>query len=179
MASAANDLSFTKQAKTILQKIMSMESDNPDAILLMGQICLRCNEYLHAQSCAEEVLQSYDIRDLQALSLLAKAQYHLGNYTSAIDNFYQMAEIDSTLLEPHVYAADLFLRLKDIESCVAECDELLKILNLDRDITLNSFSDLGAQFFRVAESLVQISELDLMKQCLQIGKTLICKQTVT
>lgn len=179
MASAANDLSFTKQAKTILQKIMSMESYNPDARLLMGKICLSCDEFLQAQSLAEEVLQSHDNRDLQALSLLAKVQYHLGNYTSALDSFQQIAEIDSTLLEPHVYAADLFLRFKDIESCVDECDELLRILNLDRDITLNSLPDLGAQFFRVAEFLVQISELDLMKRCLQIGRTLISKQTVT
>jgi glycosyltransferase involved in cell wall biosynthesis len=179
MASAAKDLSLTDRAKTILQKIISMEPYNPDARLLLGQICLSCNEYLQALSLAEEVLQCHDSRDLRALSLMGKVHYHSGNYTSAIDSFQKMVGIDSALLEPHVYIADLFLRSKDIEGCVYECDELLRILNLDRDIILNCLPDLGSQFFRAAESLVQRSELDLMKRCLQIGRTLISRQTIT
>jgi glycosyltransferase involved in cell wall biosynthesis len=179
MASTAKTLSLTDRAKTILQKIISMEPYNPDARLLLGQICLNCNEYLQALSLAEEVLRFYDSRDLRALSLMGKVHYHSGNYTSAIDSFQKMAGTDSALLEPHVYIADLFLRSKDIEGCVHECDELLRILNLDRDITLNCFSDIGSQFFRVAESLVQRSEMDLMKRCLQIGRTLISRQTIT
>jgi len=108
----------------------------------------------------------------EGLSNLAYSYYALENYTLSAEYFIEIIRCSKDQLDAHVYLAHIFLLNGDVESCAISCDNILRILELDRDIVLNSIKDLGCQFLIIADRMLTDNQTHLSKICLEIGQIL-------
>ncbi len=75
------------------------------------------------------------------------------DYIKAEKCFLNTVKLDKYLIEAHLALSRIYISLNDLESCVMSCDELLRCLDLPRDITINSVSDLSKLYINVGETL--------------------------
>jgi hypothetical protein len=58
-------------------------------------------------------------------------------------------------LEANLALSKIYISLNDPEGCVISCDELLKCLNLPRNITIDSISDLSKLYANIGTTLMK------------------------
>ena len=75
------------------------------------------------------------------------------NYTKAEECFLNTIKLDKYLLEAHLALSRIYISLDVLESCVMSCDELLKCLDLPRNVTIDSVSDLSKLYVNIGETL--------------------------
>jgi tetratricopeptide (TPR) repeat protein len=75
------------------------------------------------------------------------------DYTKAEECFLNTIKLDKYLIEAHLALSRIYLSLNAPESCVMSCDALLRCLDLPRDITINSISDLSKLYVSIGETL--------------------------
>ncbi len=75
------------------------------------------------------------------------------NYNKAEECFLNTIRLDKYLLEAHLALSRIYISLNNLESCVMSCDELLKCLDLPRNIAIDSISDLSKLYVNIGETL--------------------------
>ncbi|MGR3175665.1 MAG: tetratricopeptide repeat-containing glycosyltransferase family 2 protein, partial [Candidatus Scalindua sp.] len=75
------------------------------------------------------------------------------NYIKAEECFLNTVRLDKYLLEAHLALSKVYIALNVLESCVMSCDELLKCLDLPRNIAIDSVSDLSKLYVNIGETL--------------------------
>ncbi len=75
------------------------------------------------------------------------------DYIKAKDCFLNTIKLDKYLLESHLALSRIYIALNVLESCVMSCDELLKYLDLPRDVAIDSLSDLSKLYVSIGETL--------------------------
>jgi hypothetical protein len=58
-------------------------------------------------------------------------------------------------LEANLALSKIYISLNDPEGCVISCDELLKYLNLPRNVTIDSISDLSKLYANIGITLMK------------------------
>jgi tetratricopeptide (TPR) repeat protein len=91
------------------------------------------------------------------------------DYNKAKECFLNSIKFDKYLLESHLALSRIYIYLNDIESCVVSCDEILKYLNLPRDITINNLSDLSKLYINIGKSLLKHQKENLSGFSLEIA----------
>ncbi|MGR3175666.1 MAG: glycosyltransferase, partial [Candidatus Scalindua sp.] len=75
------------------------------------------------------------------------------NYIKAEECFLNTVRLKKYLLEAHLALSRIYIALDVLESCVMSCDELLKCLDLPRNIAIDSVSDLSKLYVSIGEAL--------------------------
>jgi tetratricopeptide (TPR) repeat protein len=166
-----------RDAEMAYRSVLSLDPAHGPAKTHLAGVLLDLERYNEAKSLAEEALKTKDADSILPLRVLALAHYHLDADNEALEAFQRLAHLDGSLLEPHAYLAELSLKSLDIEGCVNACDQLLKKLHLERHITIHSLQELAAQFFKIAEALLQSPEPHLFRLCLETGQRLLLMRT--
>jgi tetratricopeptide (TPR) repeat protein len=137
-------------------------------------LCLRgMGRFEESISLSREFKPASRTEEITLLLNRACCYHALGQDELAIEHFTELAQNAPESLEAPVYLSRLFLKKGEIESCVDQCDRLLKLLGMDRSVTLNTVSDLGAIYFRAGELLsVSHHRDDLTAVAREIGRQL-------
>ncbi|MGR3310547.1 MAG: hypothetical protein ACUZ77_07190, partial [Candidatus Brocadiales bacterium] len=69
--------------------------------------------------------------------------------------FLKTLKLDKYLLEANLALSKIYISLNDPEGCGNSCDELLKCLNLPRNITIESISDLSKLYAHIGITLMK------------------------
>ncbi len=77
------------------------------------------------------------------------------NFTKAKECFLNTIKLGKYLVDAYLALSKINIFLNDLEGCVMNCDELLKCLNLPRNITINSISDLGKLYNTIGTTLLK------------------------
>jgi tetratricopeptide (TPR) repeat protein len=96
----------------------------------------------------------------------------MGQTAPAIAWFEKMADIEPADVLPPVHLSRLYLDVKQIESCISQCDRLLSLLGLENDRVLNSVGELGELFHDVGNRLQARNRHDLGEICFQVAQKL-------
>ena len=75
------------------------------------------------------------------------------NYIKAEECFLNTVRLNKYLLEAHLALSRIYIAHDTLESCVISCDELLRCLNLPRNVTIDSLSDLSRLYVSIGETL--------------------------
>jgi tetratricopeptide (TPR) repeat protein len=143
-----------------------------DKIFANLGLCLRkLGQWSEAEQALRQALVVNPVR-LEALINLGLLFYQQKEYPLALDYFNQSLALDPHLLDVRLFRSDIFIQSGELEGLVKECDELLKILGLERDLTIESFQDLGELFFQIAAALDQAGKPTLAIQALHVGFSL-------
>ena len=98
--------------------------------------------------------------------------YQQKDYRPALEYFNQALALDHQLVDVRLFISNIFLQAGEVEGLVKVCDELLELLYLDRDLTIQSLQDLGELFFQIAGALDQEGKPTLAIQALHVGFSL-------
>ncbi len=94
------------------------------------------------------------------------------NFTRAKECFLNTIKLGKYLIDAHLALSKINIFLNDLEGCVMNCDELLKCLNLPRNITLNSISDLSKLYNNIGTTLLKQQKELLANLSFQISTLL-------
>lgn len=159
------------RAVSFFKQVLELDEKHIKAKINLALSLRKSGDFNKAILYSQAVVKEYPA-SLPALSNLAYSYYDLNDYDNAAKYFIKMVQIDPDQLDPHVYLSLLFLLKQDIESCTAQCDHLLRLLNLKRDIVLYSLDDLGSLFESIANKMLSMNKKHLSEICLNIGQVL-------
>jgi tetratricopeptide (TPR) repeat protein len=134
----------------LYEKILESNKKNTGALINMGNAQRRVGAPTKAISYLEEAVKASP-HSMEANSNLAYAYYDLEEYESARNVFQKICQIDNDFEDIHLHLANIDLKKMDLESCVFECDHLLRILDMARDEILNGLPDLARKFLEIGE----------------------------
>ncbi|RPH83237.1 MAG: tetratricopeptide repeat protein, partial [Desulfobacteraceae bacterium] len=117
-----------------------------------------CFRKLEKWSEAEENLQralNINPERIEALINLGLLFYQQKDYRQALDYFNRALALDPQLVDVRLFMSDILARSGEVEALVSVCDQLLELLHLDRDLTIESLRDLGELFFGFPGHLIR------------------------
>ena len=151
------------------EKLINLDGDHSGARVNMSLSLRKLGRSEESIHHSMEVLRRHP-DSLEAHSNLALSYYFLGNHEKALDHFLEISRLVPDQIEAYVYLSQIHLIRGDVESCVKSCDNLLRILNLKRDIVLNTLQDLGNLFLEISKSLSSESKPHLSQICLDLSR---------
>lgn len=101
---------------------------------------------------------------------LAAYSFEHGNYSYALVFFDSCSRFDPDDLDARLFKAKILLMHYHFESLIAECDELLRILNLPRNLIVNSLEDIRGIFDQIAEKLIETNNSDAAQKAGNLAK---------
>ncbi len=75
------------------------------------------------------------------------------NYNKAKEYFLHSIKFDKYLLEANLALSKIYIHLNDLESCIISCNQILKNLNLPRELTINNLLDLSGLYINIGKNL--------------------------
>jgi tetratricopeptide (TPR) repeat protein len=160
-----------RNAVRFFEKVIEIDEKHAEARINMALSLRKLGQFEESICQSLEVIKEQP-SSLEGLSNLAYSYFYLKDYAHAKEYFIKIIQIDPDQLDIYVHLSLLFLFNQDLESCIVSCDHLLRLLNLKRDITLNSLADLGNQFHAIAEKMLALDNPNLSKICQEIGQIL-------
>ena len=157
-----------EKAISIFDQVLKLNEDHFEAKINKGLCFRKLKRYEDALEFTM-LAKKQDPESLEALSNLAHCYYESEQFDLALRAFTEIASLYPDELDVFVYLSRLHILQYNIEACVGSCDELLRILKLERNIVLNSLVDLGDQFFKIGDKLIQMGKPFLSKTCFDIG----------
>lgn len=109
-------------------------------------------------------------KDLYFLKDLGAYAFRHGDYGAGLIFFDFVSDIDPDDLDARLFKGNILVKNKDFEALIGECDELLRILNLPRNLTVNSLEDIRGIFEQIAERLIDTNNADAAKKAESIAK---------
>ena len=132
-------------------------------------LCLRkLGQWSEAEQALRQSLELNPAR-LEALINLGLLYYQRKAYRQALDYFDRALALDHQLMDVRLFISDIYVRTGEVEGLVRGCDELLNLLDLERDLTVESFQELGELFFQIAAALDLRGKPTLAIQALHVG----------
>ncbi len=105
---------------------------------------------------AEEILQkALEINPgkIEALTNLGYLYYENMNYQQAEEVLKRALNYNPDLIDVRLILSEIYFRLYELDDLVSQCDNLLRLLNLNRHITINNFRELSDQYIKIAHTL--------------------------
>jgi glycosyltransferase involved in cell wall biosynthesis/Tfp pilus assembly protein PilF len=165
------------EAAEYLQKA-KQEGWASDKILANLGLCYR---KLGKVAEAEEVLKkALDLNPerVEALTNLGILYYHRNENQRALEIFDRALALERNSIDILLFASDIKVQMGDLEGVVTVCDELLKILHLEQDLTIESLQELANLYYTIAGVLDQKGKPYLSMIALQVGFTMVPNQEI-
>jgi tetratricopeptide (TPR) repeat protein len=125
-----------------------------DALFNMGIALEGIGETAQAKDTYNKTLKAKP-ENAEALVRLGSLYLSESDYIKAKECFLNTLKLNKYVLEANLALSKIYISLNDPEGCVISCDELLKCLNLPRNITIDSISDLSKLYANIGITLMK------------------------
>ena len=142
------------ESSNLLEKVVEMDESHLGARINLGVIAKRSGDLNSASRHLERALEVSPY-SVEALSNLGYVYFDKKDFSKAKELFEHLGYIDPTLLDVSLMLSMIYIRLGSIEPVVAECNKILGLLEMDRNITLNSVLDLSNLFIKIGKVLLE------------------------
>ena len=137
-----------------LGKVIEIDENHLGARINLGIIARRSGDLNGALIHLEKALEvSPD--SLEALSNLGYVYFDGQDYLKAKTIFEHLAYLHPTLLDIPLMLSMIYASIGNIEKVVVECDKILSLIEMNRNITLNSVLDLSNLFVNIGKVLLE------------------------
>ncbi len=142
------------EAINMFQSVINKDQQHIDALFNLGITLERIGKIAQAKDTYNKALKA---KPENAEVLVRLGSLYLGesNYTKAKECFLNTLKLDKYVLEANLALSKICISLNDPEGCVMSCDELLKCLDLPRNITIDSISDLSKLYVNIGTTLMK------------------------
>lgn len=90
-------------------------------------------------------------------------------FSEAKELFLKTIKLEKYFLESHLALSRIYLSLNEFESCIISCNELLKYLNLPRNITIDNLNDLSNLYIDIGTILLNQQKEHLARFSFEIA----------
>ncbi|MCP4253973.1 MAG: glycosyltransferase [Candidatus Scalindua sp.] len=142
-----------------------------DALYNIGVAYEQISDITHAKEAYERLLTK-EPKNAEALVRLGSLFLQESDLDNAKKCFLETIELGMYLVEAHLALSRIYISQNDMESCIVSCDQILKCLNLPRDITINDLSDLSKLYTDIGKDLLKQQKEILSGFSLDIAKLL-------
>ncbi len=143
-----------KEAIDIFNLLCSGPSQHIGALYNLGIAYEHIKEISYAKETYNRLLTE-EPENAEALVRLGSLFLNDSCFNEAQAYFLKAIEQDKYLLEAHLAMSRIYISQNDMESCVMSCDQILKYLDLPRDITINNLSDLSKIYSAIGKTLLK------------------------
>jgi tetratricopeptide (TPR) repeat protein len=142
------------EAINMFQSVINKDQQHIDALFNLGIALEGIGETAQAKDTYNKTLKA---KPENAKALVRLGSLYLGesDYTKAKKCFLNTLKLDKYVLEANLALSKIYISLNDSEGCVISCDELLKCLNLPRNITIDNMSDLSKLYANIGITLMK------------------------
>ncbi len=141
-----------EEAISSFKSVINKEPQHTEALFNLAMAYERTGDIAQAKDTYNDILKT-EPEYPEVLVRLGTLYLNEQDYIKAEECFLNTIKLDKYLTEAHLALSRIYLFMNDPESCVMSCDELLKYLDLPRDITINSVSDLSKLYINIGETL--------------------------
>jgi tetratricopeptide (TPR) repeat protein len=150
------------------KKALAVTPNQSECHRVMGDIYRDKGFLDKAEVCLRRALKlSPD--SIETLTILGHLYFEKGDFQSAINPYERAVQLVPGLMDVSLRLATVYLFQGNPDGCVAQCDSMLKSLNLPRNLLLNSLEDLALVFLTIAKSLTKEAQTHLAKEAVQIA----------
>ncbi|MFQ5713264.1 MAG: glycosyltransferase [Candidatus Scalinduaceae bacterium] len=142
------------EAINMFRSIINKDNNHVGALFNLGVSLEGIGEIGQAKDTYNKILKVKP-ENAEALVRLGSLYLNESNYIKAKECFLNTLKLDNYLLEANLALSKIYISLNDPEGCVTRCDELLKCLNLPRNITIDSISDLSKLYANIGITLMK------------------------
>jgi glycosyltransferase involved in cell wall biosynthesis len=140
-------------------EIATKEStDLEDCLTLLGNFYIESN-YIDKAECIYKRLLEINQNSFKVLFKLGHINFQKNNLNKTIIYWKRAIEAEPESFEIRLLICKINVLEGNIEDVLVECDQLLQILSLPRDITIDSLSDLANIFDSISETLKDMNEI--------------------
>ena len=142
------------EAINMFQSVINKDQQHVGALYNLGISLEGTEEIAQAKDIYNKILKTKP-EHAEALVRLGSLYLDESNYTKAKECFLNTLKLDKYVLEANLALSKIYISLNDPEGCVTSCDELLKCLNLPRNITIDSIHDLSKLYTNIGITLMK------------------------
>ena len=142
------------EAINMFQSVINKDQQHVGALYNLGISLEGTEEIAQAKDIYNKILKTKP-EHAEALVRLGSLYLDESNYTKAKECFLNTLKLDKYVLETNLALSKIYISLNDPEGCVTSCDELLKCLNLPRNITIDSIHDLSKLYTNIGITLMR------------------------
>jgi tetratricopeptide (TPR) repeat protein len=164
------------KAADLFRNVITRNPNHPGALINLAVCAKRLGDLDGATRYLETALKETP-DSIDALSNLGYVYYHKGDLLNAQNLFERLITADPTILDVHLVLAMIYLRINKPELVVAECDSVMSLLGLDRNITLNTLADLSNLFAGIGDVLLKQKRQALASLAFDVSIHLQTEQT--
>lgn len=165
------EMNQPEEAESLFHKAGSAAFSPPVAMRFAAETYRNRLLYEDAKTWYRRILevQPDSLETLIALADLLLDQEH---WHEALILYEKAIEIEPLLVRVHLKLARISLKQEDIESCVACCERMLKVLELPTGQTLEGLEDLSRLYLLIGHALDRAGSEDLFKEAAEIAMAL-------
>ncbi|MHC4267006.1 MAG: glycosyltransferase [Planctomycetota bacterium] len=142
-----------KDAINVFRSLSNRSQDHIGSLYNLGIAYELIKDISNAKQAYERILK-VEPENTEALVRLGSLFLNDSCINSAKECFLKTIKLGNYLLEAHLAMSRIYISQNDLESCVISCDEILKCLELSRDMTINSVSDLSKLYINIGKTLL-------------------------
>ena len=147
-----------EEASRFLQNVITVNPRHTGALINLGLVAKRENNLEEAVSFFKMAILE-DPFSVEGLSNLGYTLYHKGDLIGAEDAFERVSRIGPELVDPLLLLSRIHVEQERFERAVEDCDSLLKLLHLDRNVILQSRADLAELYLKIGGRLIEKREM--------------------
>ena len=142
-----------------------------DCFTLLGNFYIEDNNIDKAEEAYRRLL-SINKESVTALFNLGHIRFQKNDLNETLPFWKKAVDIDPALFDIRLLICKVNIALGNFEDVVVGCDQLLQELNMSREITIESLSDLGNVFNAISQNLKERNEVQSVKTAYRICEDL-------
>ncbi len=160
-----------KDAINVFKSLSSGSQAHTGALYNLGIVYELIKDVPHAIEAYDSIL-SIEPENAEALVRLGSLFLNDSCIYKSKKCFLKTMKLGKYLLETHLALSRIYISLNDLESCIISCNEILKYLNLPRDITINNVSDVSKLYIEIGKALLKHQKKTLSEFSFEIASLL-------
>ncbi len=142
-----------EEAISSFKSVINKEPQHTEALFNLAMGYERTGDIAQAKDTYNDIL-TIKPEHPEVLVRLGTLYLNEPDYIKAEECFLNTIKLDKYLLEAHLALSRIYIALNVLESCVTSCDELLRCLDLPRNIAIDSVSDLSKLYVSIGKTLM-------------------------
>ncbi len=148
----------TESGNLEIDKAMNESSDLEECLTLLGNYYLDSNNIEKIENTYKKLL-SINEKSVKALFNLGHVKFRKGDMSETLSFWRRAIEIAPDSFDIRLLICKINIAQENLEEVITDCDQLLQVLNMPRNVTINSLIDLTKLFDSINDELRKRDEI--------------------
>ncbi|MCP5002398.1 MAG: glycosyltransferase [Planctomycetes bacterium] len=168
---------LSADAISVFKSILDKDPNHIGALFKLAMSYEMVKDYDMAKSTYCKILAAMP-ENPETLVKLGNLYLQESDHIKARECFVKTIQLNKYPVESYIAMSKISIYLKDLECCAVNCEKLLNVLALPRNVTTKSTSDLSKLFVFIGENLIKQQRVDLANSSFELAVILGSENTL-